>query len=176
MMCSSSTPLAVTMKMTSPMIRGEHAARFHPSIASGGGRIGVLQGTMSYVLQDDNGQIAGSHSVSAGLDYPAVGPEHAFLHDNGRAEYIFASDTDALEGQVRASIGAGRFRLVRQMLTESIVLATAGGCVSKRVTRIEPTAVTGPATDTSSLDPEAEIWSAKRWVRALQYSTKRSIP
>ena len=77
---------------------GEHAARFHPSIASGGGRIGVLQGTMSYVLQDDNGQIAGSHSVSAGLDYPAVGPEHAFLHDNGRAEYIFASDADALEG------------------------------------------------------------------------------
>lgn len=77
---------------------GEHAARFHTSVASGGGRVGVLQGTMSYVLQDDNGQIAGSHSVSAGLDYPAVGPEHAFLHDNGRAEYIFASDADALEG------------------------------------------------------------------------------
>jgi len=77
---------------------GEHAVRFHPSVASGGGRVGVLQGTMSYVLQDDNGQIAGSHSVSAGLDYPAVGPEHAFLHDNGRAEYIFASDADALEG------------------------------------------------------------------------------
>jgi tryptophan synthase beta chain len=76
---------------------GEHAARFHPSVASGGGRVGVLQGTMSYVLQDDNGQIAGSHSVSAGLDYPAVGPEHAFLHDNGRAEYIFASDADALK-------------------------------------------------------------------------------
>jgi tryptophan synthase beta chain len=77
---------------------GEHAARFHTSVASGGGRVGVLQGTMSYVLQDDNGQIAGSHSVSAGLDYPAVGPEHAFLHDNGRAEYIFASDADALGG------------------------------------------------------------------------------
>ena len=77
---------------------GEHAARFHTSVASGGGRVGVLQGTMSYVLQDDNGQIAVSHSVSAGLDFPAVGPEHAFLHDNGRAEYIFASDTDALEG------------------------------------------------------------------------------
>src|SRR4030095_8053898 len=77
---------------------GEHAARFHPSVASGGGRVGVLQGTMSYVLQNDNGQIASSHSVSAGLDYPAVGPEHAFLHDNGRAEYIFASDADALKG------------------------------------------------------------------------------
>jgi tryptophan synthase beta chain len=77
---------------------GEHAARFHTSAASGGGRIGVLQGTMSYVLQDVNGQIANTHSISAGLDYAAVGPEHAFLHDNGRAEYIFASDADALKG------------------------------------------------------------------------------
>jgi tryptophan synthase beta chain len=77
---------------------GEHAARFHPNPASGGGRIGVLQGTMSYVLQDIDGQIASTHSVSAGLDYAAVGPEHAFLHDSGRAEYIFASNADALEG------------------------------------------------------------------------------
>jgi tryptophan synthase beta chain len=77
---------------------GEHAARFHTNAASGGGRVGVLQGTMSYVLQDSNGQIANTHSISAGLDYAAVGPEHAFLHDNGRAEYIFASDVDALEG------------------------------------------------------------------------------
>jgi tryptophan synthase beta chain len=77
---------------------GEHAARFHTNKASGGGRVGVLQGTMSYVLQDVDGQIANTHSISAGLDYAAVGPEHAFLHDNGRAQYIFASDTDALEG------------------------------------------------------------------------------
>jgi tryptophan synthase beta chain len=77
---------------------GEHAARFHTNAASGGGRVGVLQGTMSYVLQDSNGQIANTHSVSAGLDYAAVGPEHAFLHDSGRAEYIFASDADAVEG------------------------------------------------------------------------------
>src|SRR6266568_7115531 len=77
---------------------GEHAARFHTNAVSGGGRIGVLQGTMSYVLQDSNGQIANTHSISAGLDYAAVGPEHAFLHDTGRAEYIFASDADALEG------------------------------------------------------------------------------
>src|SRR6266496_1683678 len=77
---------------------GEHAARFHANAASGGGRIGVLQGTMSYVLQDDNGQIASTHSISAGLDYAAVGPEHAFLHDTGRAEYIFATDAAALEG------------------------------------------------------------------------------
>ena len=77
---------------------GEHATRFHSSAASGGGRVGVLQGTMSDVLQDANGQIATTHSVSAGLDYSAIGPEHAFLHDTGRAEYISASDAEALEG------------------------------------------------------------------------------
>src|SRR4029077_9012866 len=77
---------------------GEHAARFHTGAKSGGGGIGVLQGTMSYVLQDPNGQIATTHSISAGLDYSAIGPEHAFLHDNGRAEYAQASDAEALEG------------------------------------------------------------------------------
>src|SRR2546430_3378115 len=77
---------------------GEHAARFHSGVASGGGRVGVLQGTMSYVLQDANGQIATTHSISAGLDYSAIGPEHAFLHDAGRADYTCASDTEALEG------------------------------------------------------------------------------
>lgn len=77
---------------------GEHAARFNSSAASGGGRIGVLQGTMSYVLQDPNGQIATTHSISAGLDYSAIGPEHAFLHDTGRAEYMRTSDADALQG------------------------------------------------------------------------------
>jgi tryptophan synthase beta chain len=77
---------------------GQHAARFHQGCASGGGRVGVLQGTMSYVLQDANGQIATTHSISAGLDYSAIGPEHAFLHDSGRAEYIWASDAEALEG------------------------------------------------------------------------------
>ncbi len=70
---------------------GEHAARF------GGGRSGVLQGTLSYVLQDENGQIAGTHSVSAGLDYPAVGPEHAHLHDAGRVQYTSIPDGLALE-------------------------------------------------------------------------------
>ncbi len=77
---------------------GEHAARFHTDAKSGGGRIGILQGMMSYVLQDLNGQIATTHSISAGLDYSAIGPEHAFLHDNGRAEYIRSSDSEALEG------------------------------------------------------------------------------
>src|SRR5213592_675827 len=77
---------------------GENAARFHAGASSGGGRVGVLQGTMSYVLQDANGQIATTHSISAGLDYASIGPEHAYLHDSGRAEYIYASDTEALEG------------------------------------------------------------------------------
>jgi len=77
---------------------GEHAARFHTGATSGGGRIGVLQGTMSYVLQDPGGQIARTHSISAGLDYSAIGPEHAFLHDTGRAEYISSTDVEALEG------------------------------------------------------------------------------
>ena len=57
----------------------------------------MLQGTYTYVLQDDAGQIASTHSVSAGLDYPAIGPEHAELRDSGRAEYIAASDAEALE-------------------------------------------------------------------------------
>jgi tryptophan synthase beta chain len=77
---------------------GEHAARFHSGMASGGGQVGVLQGTMSYVLQDSNGQIATTHSISAGLDYSAVGPEHAYLRESGRAEYVRASDAEALEG------------------------------------------------------------------------------
>ncbi len=70
---------------------GEHAARFD------GGGPGVLQGTYSYVLQDEGGQISLTHSVSAGLDYPAIGPEHAMLHDQGRAEYVSASDQEALD-------------------------------------------------------------------------------
>ena len=72
---------------------GQHAARFNES---GGGRPGVLQGTKSYVLQDANGQIAATHSVSAGLDYPSIGPEHAFLHDSGRVEYTAVNDEEAL--------------------------------------------------------------------------------
>jgi tryptophan synthase beta chain len=70
---------------------GQHAARFH------GGSPGVLQGTFSYLLQDPAGQVANTHSVSAGLDYPSIGPEHAALHDSGRAEYVSASDTEALD-------------------------------------------------------------------------------
>jgi len=72
---------------------GEHAARF---AKNGGGVPGVLQGTYSYVLQNDAGQVASTHSVSAGLDYASVGPEHAMLHDSGRATYTSATDDEAL--------------------------------------------------------------------------------
>ena len=79
---------------------GEHAARFSKE---GGGVPGVLQGTFSYVLQDDAGQVSLTHSVSAGLDYPSVGPEHAALHDEGRAQYVSASDRETLEAVVMLS-------------------------------------------------------------------------
>ena len=74
---------------------GDHAARVAAGIT--GAAPGVLQGTYTWVLQDDAGQIASTHSVSAGLDYPAIGPEHAALHESGRAEYVAASDAEALE-------------------------------------------------------------------------------
>ena len=72
------------------IIDGKHAARFQ------GGGLGVLQGTRSFVLQDENGQIQLTHSVSAGLDYAAVGPEHAWLHDSDRVCYTYATDVEAL--------------------------------------------------------------------------------
>jgi tryptophan synthase beta chain len=74
---------------------GSHAARFS------GGSPGVLQGTYSYVLQNDAGQISLTHSISAGLDYASVGPEHAALHDSGRAEYVSATDEEALNAAER---------------------------------------------------------------------------
>jgi tryptophan synthase beta chain len=70
---------------------GLHAARFS------GGSPGVLHGAFSYLLQDENGQVALTHSVSAGLDYALVGPEHAWLRDQGRTEYVSVTDSEALE-------------------------------------------------------------------------------
>ncbi|MDQ8186704.1 tryptophan synthase subunit beta [Pelagicoccus sp. SDUM812002] len=70
---------------------GEHAARFE------GGRLGVLQGSKTYILQNPDGQIELTHSISAGLDYAAIGPEHAYYRDTGRIEYAFATDEDVLE-------------------------------------------------------------------------------
>jgi tryptophan synthase beta chain len=76
---------------------GQHAARF------AGGVLGMLHGAMSYVLQDGNGQILGTHSVSAGLDYASVGPEHAYFHGAGRVEYTYATDEEALDAFKRTS-------------------------------------------------------------------------
>jgi len=77
------------------IVANRHAARFQ------GGSLGVLQGTRSYILQDEHGQIQLTHSVSAGLDYAAVGPEHAWLRDRSRVEYSFATDEQALAGFIR---------------------------------------------------------------------------
>lgn len=71
--------------------RGEHAARFE------GGKLGVLQGSKTYILQDPDGQIELTHSVSAGLDYAAIGPEHAYYRDQGRIDYAYACDDEVLE-------------------------------------------------------------------------------
>jgi tryptophan synthase beta chain len=76
---------------------GEHAARLAANQGFSGARPGVLQGTYTYVLQNEDGQIAATHSISAGLDYPAIGPEHAWLADQRRADYTAVSDEAALE-------------------------------------------------------------------------------
>lgn len=71
--------------------RGEHAARF------AGGRLGVLQGCMTNILMDGEGQIEGTHSVSAGLDYAAVGPEHSYYRERGRIDFAYATDDECLD-------------------------------------------------------------------------------
>jgi len=79
---------------------GRHAARFSdPAL----GRLGVLHGTQTYVLQDPDGQIALTHSISAGLDYAAVGPEHAWMRDVGRAKYVYATDDEAIKALQKLS-------------------------------------------------------------------------
>ena len=122
---------------------GQHAARFN---AAGGGRPGVLQGTMSYVLQDEHGQIATTHSISAGLDYASIGPEHAFLHDSGRVEYTSVSDDEALaafqtlsklEGIIPALESAHAIahalKVAREMKPDQIVIINLSGRGDKDV-------------------------------------------
>jgi tryptophan synthase beta chain len=103
---------------------GEHAARFQKN---GGGVPGVLQGTYSYVLQDEAGQVSSTHSVSAGLDYASVGPEHAMLHDSGRATYVSCSDDAALKATVTLS------------RTEGIVPALESAHAVAEAIRLAPT-------------------------------------
>jgi tryptophan synthase beta chain len=122
---------------------GQHAARFK---STGGGRPGVLQGTMSYVLQDAQGQVAATHSISAGLDYPAIGPEHAFLHDRGRVEYVSVADSEALEAfqllsrlegiipaLESAHAVAHTIKLAKEMQREQIVIVNLSGRGDKDV-------------------------------------------
>jgi tryptophan synthase beta chain len=101
---------------------GEHAARFH------GGSPGVLHGAYTYVLQDTMGQIATTHSISAGLDYAAVGPEHAMLQRSGRVEYTTCTDADAL---------AACLRLIR---TEGIIPALESSHAVSEALRRAPSA------------------------------------
>ncbi|NQT19121.1 MAG: tryptophan synthase subunit beta, partial [Planctomycetes bacterium] len=122
------------------IVPGEHAARF------AGGSLGVLQGARSYLLQDDDGQIGDTHSVSAGLDYASVGPEHSYLHDIGRVEYTYALDDEALaafqllcrlEGIIPAlesSHAVAHLEKMRERLTpETIVIINLSGRGDKDV-------------------------------------------
>ena len=122
---------------------GEHAARFN---IVGGGRPGVLHGTMSYVLQNADGQIASTHSISAGLDYPSIGPEHAYLHDCGRVAYVSASDDEAfaafqtlakLEGIIPALESAHAvshaLKMAREMKQEQVMIVNLSGRGDKDV-------------------------------------------
>jgi len=131
---------------------GQHAARFS---ANGGGRSGVLQGTMSYVLQDERGQVATTHSISAGLDYPSVGPEHAFLHDQGRVEYTSVTDDEALrafetvsklEGIIpaleSAHAVAHALKVAREMKSDQIIIVNLSGRGDKDVDAVRSKLIT----------------------------------
>jgi tryptophan synthase beta chain len=124
--------------------KGRHAARF------AGGSAGILQGTRTYVLQDEDGNIELTHSVSAGLDYAAVGPEHAYLRDLGRAEYSYVTDAEAigafktlarLEGILPAleSAHAVAFavQLGRELGPSSVILVNLSGRGDKDVHTME---------------------------------------
>jgi tryptophan synthase beta chain len=123
---------------------GAHAARF------AGGSSGVLQGTRTYVLQDANGNIELTHSISAGLDYAAVGPEHAWLYDSGRAEYAWVGDDDALAAFQRlarlegilpalesAHAVAYACRILPQLASDQVVLVNLSGRGDKDVSSVQ---------------------------------------
>ena len=123
---------------------GQHAARFP------GGSVGILHGSRSYLLQDRDGQIQLTHSVSAGLDYAGVGPEHAWLHDTGRAEYTYALDREALdafsllsrtEGIIPALESAHAIahvaRIAPDMPKDAVILANLSGRGDKDVQTVE---------------------------------------
>ncbi len=110
---------------------GEHAARLAAHQGFTGARPGVLQGTYTFVLQNDDGQIATTHSISAGLDYPAIGPEHAWLADQHRAEYAAVSDQAALDAAKLLSLTEG--------IIPALESAHALAGLVKRLPRFKPT-------------------------------------
>ncbi len=124
--------------------KGQHAARF------AGGAAGVLQGTRSFVLQDEDGNIELTHSISAGLDYAAIGPEHAALHQSGRAEYTWIDDHDALEAFQRLGREEGILpalesshavahacRLARELGPDAVMIVNLSGRGDKDVSSIQ---------------------------------------
>jgi tryptophan synthase beta chain len=125
---------------------GEGIATGHHAASLAAGRPGVLHGNRTYVLCDDDGQITETHSISAGLDYPGVGPEHAFLKDNGRAEYVGVSDDEALaafhllcetEGILAALESshavAQAIKLARELPKDNLILCNLSGRGDKDV-------------------------------------------
>jgi tryptophan synthase beta chain len=128
------------MRVSGSSESGRHAARFADS------EPGVLHGTFSYLMQDEDGQTIESHSVSAGLDYPSVGPEHAHLRDSGRAEYRYATDEQAMhafevlsrtEGIIPAIESAhalaGAIEVGRELGPEALLLVNLSGRGDKDV-------------------------------------------
>ena len=107
--------------------RGRHAARFQ------GGRLGVLQGTKTWLLADPDGQIELTHSVSAGLDYAAIGPEHSWLRDLGRAEYEYATDAQALEAFQTLSRLEGIIPALESAHAIAWVIARAGALPREQI-------------------------------------------
>ncbi|HUH30796.1 MAG TPA: pyridoxal-phosphate dependent enzyme, partial [Rhodanobacter sp.] len=125
---------------------GEGLASGHHAASLSAGRPGVLHGNRTYVLCDDNGQITETHSISAGLDYPGVGPEHAFLKDAGRAEYVGVTDDEALEAfhllcrqeGILAALESSHavaqaIKLAREYPTDALVLCNLSGRGDKDV-------------------------------------------
>lgn len=122
---------------------GEHASRFNET---SGNKVGVLQGTKSYLLQDSNGQIPLTHSISAGLDYASIGPEHAFLRDTGRVEYTSVTDKEALDAFHALSQTEGilpalesahgiahAFKVAKEMSNDKILIVNLSGRGDKDV-------------------------------------------
>ncbi len=135
-----------SVRMVGAEAAGEGIATGHHAASLAAGRPGVLHGNRTYVLCDDNGQITETHSVSAGLDYPGVGPEHAFLKDAGRAEYVGVTDDEALEAfhllarteGILAALESSHavaqaMKLARELPKDGIVLCNLSGRGDKDV-------------------------------------------